>query len=82
MTEAELTLLWPPPLTICAECGQPSARLKLVGPIVVRITAPQGFDFAPDEVETWERAFCSWECFADWTDVQAGRKKQRAWRDQ
>ena len=47
----------------CFYCGQPANQHHPVGPIVVKI-------FAPDDDETHE--FCNWECLGHWAARCAG----------
>jgi hypothetical protein len=47
----------------CLYCGNPADQCHPVGPISVKITAPDA-----DEIHE----FCNWECFAQWAAEEAG----------
>jgi len=57
-----------PPGHYCTQCEKRIEPSELA-PIEVLIRDPGG-NIGP---EGMTREFCSWECLADWTDVQAGR---------
>jgi hypothetical protein len=47
----------------CLLCRQPANQHHPVGPITVTISDPSGENV---------HEFCNWECYAQWTAVQAG----------
>jgi hypothetical protein len=57
----------------CCQCEKPADRYHPVGPIIVRISEPNG--------ETDTREFCCWECLGHWAAVQAGWEKPFANQD-
>src|SRR5215831_8126233 len=54
----------------CTQCGERIPEDELVGPINVVIRDPEFI--GPEGIE---REFCTWECLADWSAVQAGRRR-------
>jgi hypothetical protein len=53
----------------CTQCRKRIPDDGVVGPINVVIRDPEMI--GPEGIE---REFCSWECAADWFEVQAGRR--------
>jgi hypothetical protein len=52
----------------CTQCGEHIPEGDVASPINVVIKDPEFI--GPEGIE---REFCSWECLADWSAVQAGR---------
>ena len=47
----------------CLYCGHPADQCHPVGPISVKITAPDAYEI---------HEFCTWECFGQWAAEEAG----------
>jgi hypothetical protein len=52
----------------CSLCERDAARCAPVGPILIHIEDPESIDAG-----AIEKIFCTWECAADWFQIQAGR---------
>jgi hypothetical protein len=53
----------------CTQCRERIADDDIVGPINIVVRDPE--TIGPEGIE---REFCSWNCAADWFEVQAGRR--------